>query len=254
MVREALDRGHGGRIVTPNVDILRQARRRRGRSAAYLDDADLVVADGMPLVWASRLGGTPLPERVTGSSLIWSLSAGLAADGRSVFVLGGDPATRLATARRAAARLAAACPGLRIAGHARPAYGFDRDPGSCTRGLRRGRRTPSPTWSSSALGFPKQERVISRLRDRAARGPGSSAAARRSTSSPATRTGRRAGCSAPAWSGPTGWAPNPAGSPAATSRHDAPYALRLLAAAAPPPSADRREALTVIASGVLSSS
>ena len=89
VVRRALARGHGGRILTPNVDIIRQARL-DPEVRAFLDDATLVVADGMPLVWASRLARNPLPERVTGSSLIWSLSAGLATDARSVFVLGGD--------------------------------------------------------------------------------------------------------------------------------------------------------------------
>jgi N-acetylglucosaminyldiphosphoundecaprenol N-acetyl-beta-D-mannosaminyltransferase len=91
VVRAALDRGAGGRIITPNVDVLRQA----GRDAEvrdHLADASLVVADGMPLVWASRLAGTPLPERVCGAGLIWSLAAGLGRDGRSVYVLGGEPA------------------------------------------------------------------------------------------------------------------------------------------------------------------
>src|SRR3954453_14531520 len=95
LVREALDAGRGGRILPPNVDILRRAQA-DGAVRAYLKDADLVVADGMPLVWASKLSGTPLPERVAGSSLVWSLSEGLGRDGRSVFVLGGnlaDPAT-----------------------------------------------------------------------------------------------------------------------------------------------------------------
>src|SRR2546429_8913198 len=84
-VRAALSRGEGGRILTPNVDILRQ------RPAAYAADASLVVADGMPLVRASRLAGTPLPERVAGASLVWSLSRAMAADGRSGFLLGGEP-------------------------------------------------------------------------------------------------------------------------------------------------------------------
>ncbi|HYN95923.1 MAG TPA: WecB/TagA/CpsF family glycosyltransferase, partial [Pilimelia sp.] len=90
-VRKALDRGAGGRIITPNVDILRQART-DAAVRAYLAAADFVVADGMPLVWASRLAGTPLPERVCGSSLIWSLAQGLGVDGRSIYVLGGEPA------------------------------------------------------------------------------------------------------------------------------------------------------------------
>ena len=91
VVREAINAGRGGRILTPNVDILRQAQVDND-VRAYLDDADLVVADGMPLVWASKLSGTPLPERVAGSSLIWSLSRGLGHDGRSIFVVGGAPA------------------------------------------------------------------------------------------------------------------------------------------------------------------
>src|SRR2546423_127315 len=54
-VRGALAQGAGGRILTPNVDILRQD------PAPYAADASLVVADGMPLVWASRLAGRALP-------------------------------------------------------------------------------------------------------------------------------------------------------------------------------------------------
>ena len=76
----ALAEGRGGRIVTPNVDILRLAggtSRMAAEVRAFLADATLVVADGMPLVWASKLAGTPLPERVTGSGLIWTLSAAL---------------------------------------------------------------------------------------------------------------------------------------------------------------------------------
>ncbi|MDQ2674311.1 MAG: WecB/TagA/CpsF family glycosyltransferase, partial [Chloroflexota bacterium] len=108
VVRDALAVGRGGRIITPNVDILRQAQADPA-VRAYLDDADLIVADGMPLVWASKLSGTPLPERVAGSSLIRSLSEGLGRDGRSIFVIGGNPATPEAAdgATRAAQRLAA---------------------------------------------------------------------------------------------------------------------------------------------------
>ncbi|MEV6343477.1 WecB/TagA/CpsF family glycosyltransferase [Actinoplanes sp. NPDC051851] len=93
VVRDALAHRRGGRIVTPNVDILRRAAA-DPEARRHLDDADLIVADGMPLIWASRLGGSPLPERVAGSSLIWSLSQGLGRDGRSIFVIGGRPTTR----------------------------------------------------------------------------------------------------------------------------------------------------------------
>src|SRR3954449_12901168 len=113
VVREAIASGRGGRIITPNIDILRQAQVNK-RVRAHLDDADLIVADGMPLVWASRLGGQPLPERVAGSSLIWSLSEGLGRDRRSIYVIGGALPGENGTdgATRAADRLAAGCPGL----------------------------------------------------------------------------------------------------------------------------------------------
>jgi N-acetylglucosaminyldiphosphoundecaprenol N-acetyl-beta-D-mannosaminyltransferase len=125
IVRDALMRGRGGRIVTPNIDILRRAQR-EPEARRFLEDADLVVADGMPLIWASKLGGAPLPERVAGSSLIWSLSGGLGRDRRSIYVIGGEPAREGASdgATRAADRLAAACPGLRVAGALCPPYGF----------------------------------------------------------------------------------------------------------------------------------
>src|SRR5690242_11049256 len=126
-VRGAVERGAGGRIVTPNVDILRMVREDRALRS-IVARADLVLADGAPLVWAAQLAGTPLPERVSGSSLIWSLSAGLARDRRSVYVLGGLPARRpgLASgAHRATTVLADAYPGLRIAGFASPPFGFE---------------------------------------------------------------------------------------------------------------------------------
>jgi N-acetylglucosaminyldiphosphoundecaprenol N-acetyl-beta-D-mannosaminyltransferase len=152
-VRAGLARGEGGRILTPNVDILRQ------EPAEYAADATLVVADGMPLVWASRLAGTPLPGRVTGAGLIWSLSRALAVDGRSVFLLGGQPPGGW---RRAADALRATCPRLWVAGLS-PAFGFDTSPARFAR-VREAVVAAAPDLVFVGLGFPRQEEVISRLR------------------------------------------------------------------------------------------
>jgi N-acetylglucosaminyldiphosphoundecaprenol N-acetyl-beta-D-mannosaminyltransferase len=164
VVREAIAAGRGGRIITPNIDILRQAQH-NPRVRAFLDDADLIVADGMPLVWASRLSGTPLPERVAGSSLIWSLSEGLGRDGRSIFVIGGNPATSTEPdgARRAASRLAEECPGLQIAGTLCPEYGFERNRAVYAEFCAAVKES-KPDLVFVGLGFPKQEKVIARLR------------------------------------------------------------------------------------------
>ncbi len=155
-VMDELQNGRGGSIVTPNLDHLRRLRG-DGAFRAICESADLVVADGMPLVWASRLQRTPLPERVAGSNLIHSLTAACAAAGRSVYFLGGDPGTAEATARILAARH----PGLRVAGTSCPAVGFDRDDARFA-ALVADLRAAKPDVVYVALGSPKQEQCIAR--------------------------------------------------------------------------------------------
>jgi N-acetylglucosaminyldiphosphoundecaprenol N-acetyl-beta-D-mannosaminyltransferase len=157
-VAAALDQGEGGWVVTPNVDILRQAVR-APESRALLEQATLVLADGMPLFWASRLQGTPLPERVAGSDLVWSLPEMAASRGASVFLLGGDPGV----AERAARALIARFPELEVAGTLCPPHGFDQDPVAVSR-LIKTVQEAKPRIVFVALGFPKQERLIRDLR------------------------------------------------------------------------------------------
>lgn len=157
-VLDELEAGRGGVLVTPNLDHLRRLVAEPAFRALYAD-AQRVVADGMVLVWASRLQGEPLPERVAGSDLIWSLSAGAAERGRSVFLLGGDEGT----AERAAAVLSERCPGLRVAGHHCPPHGFEADP-AATAALEAALRDARPDVVYVGLGSPKQEELIARLR------------------------------------------------------------------------------------------
>ena len=78
--------------------------------AAVLRRAELVVADGMPLVWLSRLLGTPLPERVAGSDLVPMIAERAAGEGKKLYFLGGKEEYT----RRAAELLRASHPGLEI--------------------------------------------------------------------------------------------------------------------------------------------
>ena len=55
-------------VATVNLDFLRIARRNPA-FAGTLRGADLALADGMPLVWASKLAGAPLPHRIAGIDL-----------------------------------------------------------------------------------------------------------------------------------------------------------------------------------------
>lgn len=150
--------GQGGWVITPNLDHARRFRR-DAHFAAFFAQADLVVADGMPLVWASRLQGTPLPQRVAGSSLIWTLSEAAGRERRSIFLLGGDHGTAEAAGKVLAARY----PGLRIAGFACPPVGFEREE-LLMQGLRAQLIASAPDIVFVALGSPKQECLIAALK------------------------------------------------------------------------------------------
>ncbi len=153
-----LAEGRGGVVITPNVDHLRRCMNDLSFSA-LVAEAELVVADGMPLVWASRLQGTPLPQRVAGSDLISSLSAAAAGQGRSVFLLGGAPGT----ADAAAAILRDRFPQLKIAGTLCPPVGFDKS-AEHLQNIMTAVKAASPDIIYVALGSPKQERLIDRIR------------------------------------------------------------------------------------------
>ena len=154
-----LSNGRGGWVVTPNLDHVRRFTREEEFRHMY-EEADLRVADGQILVWALSLQRTPIPERVAGSNLISSLSAGAARAGRSVFLLGGNEGTDVGAAEVLRTRY----PGLEIAGTACPAVGFERDPIEMAK-LSRQLREAAPDIVFVALGSPKQERVIRLLKD-----------------------------------------------------------------------------------------
>jgi N-acetylglucosaminyldiphosphoundecaprenol N-acetyl-beta-D-mannosaminyltransferase len=82
------------------------------RLRALNDRAAFLLADGMPLVWWSRLGPRPLPERVAGSDLIYGMCERAARHGHRVYLLGAAPGV----ADEAAATLVEKYPGLKIVG------------------------------------------------------------------------------------------------------------------------------------------
>jgi N-acetylglucosaminyldiphosphoundecaprenol N-acetyl-beta-D-mannosaminyltransferase len=148
----------GGWIVTSNLDILRQFTI-SPESRELILAASHRVADGAPIVWASRLAGTTVPERVAGSDLASSMPEAAARAGLSVFLLGGNPGVAAA----AAAHLEAHCPALgRVEFHC-PPFGFEDDPGELER-VREALRGARPSLVLIGLGFPKQERLIRLLR------------------------------------------------------------------------------------------
>ena len=105
-------------VATVNVDFVvntltwRLDRIRHPELIDILRRADLVTADGMPIVWISKLLGTPLTERVTGADLVSCLTEEAARSGKSIYLLGG----REGVGEAAAEILTKRYPQLRIAG------------------------------------------------------------------------------------------------------------------------------------------
>jgi N-acetylglucosaminyldiphosphoundecaprenol N-acetyl-beta-D-mannosaminyltransferase len=156
----ALAAGRGGWLVTANLDFAcRYARDPESR--ALYDAADIRVADGMPLVWAARLQGGPVLTRVAGSSLVWDLAARAAAEGRSLYMLGGAGDS----AARAAEVLRARWPALRVAASSGGAISLPPDPAQIE-ALAQSLGPAAPDILLVGLGSPKQEHVIRALRPR----------------------------------------------------------------------------------------
>ena len=86
--------------------------------------SDLVVADGMAVVWASRALGRALPERVAGIDLFEELLALAEREGFSVYFLGAEPDVL----ERAVAVARARHPGLRTAGSHHGYFRPDEEP------------------------------------------------------------------------------------------------------------------------------
>jgi N-acetylglucosaminyldiphosphoundecaprenol N-acetyl-beta-D-mannosaminyltransferase len=138
-------------VVTPNAHhagLLRDSARFR---RAY-DSAGLSVADGVSLVWASRVLGAPLPARVPGVDLFEAVCEAAAGTGLRVFLLGGRPGA----AEGAARALRKSYPGLEVAGTYCPPVGFEAD-ATESRRVADAVRAAAPHVLFVALGAPKQE-------------------------------------------------------------------------------------------------
>jgi exopolysaccharide biosynthesis WecB/TagA/CpsF family protein len=156
----ALAHTHGRHVVvTPNLDHMVHLRSDNDFRGAY-SAASLVLADGMPLVWISHIGGTPLPGRVAGADLVQPVLAEAEREGYSVFFLGPMPEALKLALRRCALEF----PRLQIVGAHAPPLGFEHDAtedAACVAAIRAAR----PDIVFVAVGPPKQELWITRHRD-----------------------------------------------------------------------------------------
>lgn len=151
-LERGLESGHRGQyVVTLNVDILITALEDPSHFQAC-QDATLIVADGMPLVWVSGFLGSKLKGRVNGADLAEAVVELAARKGYRLFLLGGAPSVP----QRAARALEARFPDLIVAGAMSPPVDFERDPSEVERTVDAVRRARADIVLVG-LGAPKQE-------------------------------------------------------------------------------------------------
>ena len=145
--------GDGGchYVVTPNPEIVEMCRE-DGEVRRIINGADLVLPDGVGVIYAARMLGTPLRQRVPGVDFAQGLMAAMAGSGRTLFLLGAKPGVAEAARRR----LEAAYPGLRIVG---THDGYFQEDGPVVQAV----RESGADVVFVCLGAPKQEKWIARF-------------------------------------------------------------------------------------------
>lgn len=135
-------------IFTPNSEILLYASNNPDFTKV-LNQADMIIPDGIGVVYGARILGEPLKERVAGYDLVCNLFPIMAQKGQSVYLLGAKPSV----AEKAAENLTKKYPGLVIAG---THDGYFKDDDEVIADINRS----NPDFLMVCLGFPKQEQWI----------------------------------------------------------------------------------------------
>ena len=132
--------------VTPNPEIVEVCREDEDAREA-VNGADLVLADGIGVIYGARMLGTPLKGRVTGIGFAQGLMARMAESGKSLYLLGAKPGV----AEKAAENLQRRYPGLVIAG---THDGYFKEDGPVVEAI----RASGADAAFVCLGAPKQEK------------------------------------------------------------------------------------------------
>ncbi|WP_246088604.1 WecB/TagA/CpsF family glycosyltransferase [Phreatobacter stygius] len=154
MIRAAREHPRGGRplyLTSANGEVIARAAADR-EIAALMLAADQIVADGQPMVIASRfLCRQPLPERVGTTDLFHDVAARAVKAGASFYLLG---ATQDENAR-AVARVRQLYPGLDIVGHS---HGFHTGAALDAKLAEINQLAPDILWL--AMGVPHEQRFV----------------------------------------------------------------------------------------------
>ncbi|MGM9917644.1 WecB/TagA/CpsF family glycosyltransferase [Anaerotignum sp.] len=137
-------------ICTPNPEIVMEAQKDK-ELMNILHEADMVIPDGIGVVWASKYSEIRLKERVAGYDLTQNLMAELAATGETFYFFGGAPGVASTAARMMMKKY----PGLKVVG-VHNGYFDEKEEKKIIQDI----KTKSPSILLVGLGAPKQEKWI----------------------------------------------------------------------------------------------
>lgn len=154
--REFIETDGVSLIVTPNSEIVVNATKNRELMEA-IEAAEMVIPDGIGLVYASKILKHPLEERVTGIDFLGRALAYLAETGKTVFLFGSKPGI----AEKAGAKMEEAYPGLKVVGTRNGYFKPEEEEGILAE-----INAANPDLLCVALGSPKQELFVLKYRER----------------------------------------------------------------------------------------
>ena len=141
-------------VVAINVDVVMKIE-----EDSYLkkvvDNADMVLVDGKPLVWISKLHGKPLKAKISGSDLVPLLCEVAAEKGYKIFIIGGKDGI----AEQAKEKLENRLPKINIVGTFAPPFGFEKNESELDK-INQMISEAHPDLLIACFGCPKQEKWI----------------------------------------------------------------------------------------------
>jgi exopolysaccharide biosynthesis WecB/TagA/CpsF family protein len=153
-IEDLINKRESSYVVTPNLDHIVIMEEDREFAEIY-ENANLILTDGKPLIWISKMLKTPIKEKISGSDLFPQMCTMAAEKGYSIFILGAAEGV----GAHAAQNLISKNPGLKIVGTYSPAMGFEKDEDELAK-IAALVKEASPDILAVSLGSPKGEKFI----------------------------------------------------------------------------------------------
>lgn len=153
-IDEMIASGKKSYVVAINVDVVMKIEDDL-HLKKIVDEADMVLVDGKPLIWISRWHEKPVKVKISGSDLVPLLCTKARDKGYSIFIIGGKDGV----AERAKENLERDLPGIEIVGTYAPPFGFEKDEIELEK-INKMISEAHPDILIACFGCPKQEKWI----------------------------------------------------------------------------------------------